>query len=422
MADAGGNDLLWYDTQNDPSGDPTAPTPSTATAGTFSYFVAQDGGCGNVRSEIEVIVYDVPQITSTPTNPATCGSDDGTITVNATGGTPPLQYAIDGGAFSADNEFDNLASGNYNISVRDANNCQVSTTSVQVGQADGPTLTATGDDASCGEDNGSITYGASGGAAPFRYSLNGGPFETNPNYDNLAAGNYTLTIRDANDCDDQRTITINDTPGVNITSTTPTDETCGQANGRIVINVTGGAGPFAWSTNGGTSYNNGTQIDDLSAGTYNIIVRDANGCTATASETIGGAAGPTAGAPIATETNCDQNTGTITIGASGGAPPYDYSINGGATYITSGVFDNLSADTYTIIVRDANGCTQQATPATVRQADGPTALTPTVTETACGGSSGTLTAGAQDGQAPYSYSINGGVSFETNPLFDDLSA
>jgi uncharacterized protein (DUF2141 family) len=138
-------------------------------------------------------------------------------------------YSINGGNYSNTTNYTNLAPGTYTIAVRDANGCVFSTTA-NVNSSGGPTdVNVTPTDAACGQDNGSITIGnVTGGDAPYAYSINGGTYSNTTNYTNLAAGTYTIAVRDANGCVFSTTASVNSSGGPTNVNVTPTDAACGQ--------------------------------------------------------------------------------------------------------------------------------------------------------------------------------------------------
>src|SRR5205814_953413 len=161
-------------------------------------------------------------IVVTPTD-ATCGADNGTITLGAvTGGAAPYTYSIDGGAFSATTNYTNLAAGSHTIDVKDNSGCIFSTTAT-VNGATGPTAIATTvTDAACGASDGTLTLGAvTGGVSPYTYSIDGGAFTATTNYTNLAAGSHTIDVKDANGCIYSTTAGINSTNGPTAIAVTP---------------------------------------------------------------------------------------------------------------------------------------------------------------------------------------------------------
>jgi hypothetical protein len=148
-----------------------------------------------------------------------------------------------------------------------------------------------------------------------------------------------------------QTIVINapDTLKANLTSTNPT---CfGSANGSINSVVTGGSGTliFAWSNNTSTQ-----NLANVSAGAYSITVTDVNACTATSNVTLTQPNAIQVTESITNATADDIADGAINLTVSGGIPTYTYSWSNGAQ---TEDLNNVGADTYTVTIADANGCT-----------------------------------------------------------------
>jgi hypothetical protein len=112
--------------------------------------------------------------------------------------TPP-QYSINGNTYQPGNIFPGITPGTYTVYVKDANNC-LATTTVTVGNSPAPTVTATSTAAACTNSNGTITATGLGGIAPLEYSINGISFQPGNIFTGLAAGTYTVTVRDATGC------------------------------------------------------------------------------------------------------------------------------------------------------------------------------------------------------------------------------
>src|SRR2546430_2085760 len=175
-------------------------------------------------------------IASTTTN-ASCGVNNGTLTLGAvTGGVAPYTYSIDGGAFTGTTNYTGLAAGAHTIDVKDANSCIFSTTA-GINNSNGPTAIATTTtNATCGNNNGTLTLGAvTGGAAPYTYSIDGGAFTATTNYTALAAGSHTIDVKDNNGCIYSTTATVNGSTGPTAIATTTVDAACGTANGTLTL-------------------------------------------------------------------------------------------------------------------------------------------------------------------------------------------
>ncbi len=162
-------------------------------------------GSDSVDPPFDCAKSDLSISLGTTSNVSSCTSNNGSITVQASGGTSPYQYRINGGVFSANGTFTNLGAGTYTVEVKDANGCSKTL-------SPSPTLTnATStlavlnvqktDDTSCNGSNGSLTVTATGGTTPYSYKINNGNFSTNNVFTSLENGNYTITIKDAVNCE-----------------------------------------------------------------------------------------------------------------------------------------------------------------------------------------------------------------------------
>ena len=339
-----------------------------------------------------------PTANAVPTN-TTCGQANGSVDLTVNGGQAPYTYMWDNGATTED--ISNLTSGTYCVTVTDANGC-TTTTCATVEDEDGPEVTVTSvTNTNCGASNGAIDITVTGGAAPYSFMWDNGA--TTEDISNLAAGTYCVTVTDANDCTGTACATVEDSnsPDAN---TVATDAACGQANGSVDLTVTGGQTPYSymWS-NGATT----EDINNLVAGTYCVTVTDANGCTATSCATVNNADGPNVSVSSVSNELCGSSNGSIDITVTGGAQPYTYLWDNGAT--TEDI-NNLEAGTYCVTVTDANGCTGTAC-ATVESIDGPE-LETEVTDSNCELNNGSIDLTVIGGAGPYTYIWSNGATTE----------
>ena len=156
-----------------------------------------------------------------------------------------------------------------------------------------------------------------------------------------------------------------------------------------------------------------------------MVVKDANDCVSNGQQVI--ISQPDSSVSFTTsQVNVLCNgaaTGSITVTASGGTAPYSYSSNGGKTYQSSNVFSGLEAQAYTIIVKDANNCVSNGQQVTISQPDSPVSFTTSQVNVLCNGAAtGSITVTASGGTAPYSYSNNGGTSYQSSNVFNGLKA
>lgn len=227
------------------------------------------------------------------------------------------------------------------------------TTKVTMAQQFSAVATLTTDLSCAG--NATITVVASGGTPDYEYKLEnngiGGAYQSSNVFVNLITGTYVVKVRDRNgNMTNSNSVTI---ASVNapILNVNVTNVTCyGGSNGIITAIVTGGKPPYLYSIQPiANSQQPSNVFRNLPAGTYTIQVTDALGCVSLMTAII------TQPVPLLSTFNLSSN-GTLTISATGGVPSYQYSIDGGANFVSSNVFSGLQPATYPIVVKDANDC------------------------------------------------------------------
>ena len=170
--------------------------------------------------------------------------------------------------------------------------------------------------ADCASSDGSITAAASGGSEPYQYSINGGAFQGNAEFVNLAAGEYSVTVRDANNCETTAPPVTLTVTGVTVNFTaTSTNSGCKTGQGTITINATGGSGDYSYRIGNG-SFVTTNVFDGQSAGEKSVTVKDnGDNCTITKSvHVLTGASYETDIKPII-ETSCAVSGCHVTGGA-----------------------------------------------------------------------------------------------------------
>lgn len=396
-------------------GGATSEDTSGLLAGTYTVTVTDANGCSTTASgtisEPDTLTIAVASVTD-----ATCsGFADGAIDVTVDGGTGPYTYAWSPGA-GATEDTSGLLAGTYTLVVTDANGCTATTTAT-VGEADQLQISLVGvTDVSCnGFTDGAIDIDVTGGTAPFTYAWSAGGGATQDT-SGLAAGSYTVVVIDANGCSASATYNVTEPNTLTASLVASSDATCaGDANGAIDIDIAGGTGPFtyAWSPGAGASQD----TSGLLAGTYTVVVTDANGCTTTLTETISEPDTLEVNDAITNNVTCAGGSdGSIQTFIAGGTAPYTFAWSpGGATsQDTSG----LMAGTYTVTITDANGCTADET-FTITEPDSLDLELVTVTDVTCAGANdGAIDLEVTGGTAPYTYSWTpgGATSQDTSGL------
>jgi gliding motility-associated-like protein len=299
-------------------------------------------------------------LTATVIN-AVCGSNNGSITINAAFGTTPYQYSLDAVNFQPGNIFSGLPPNIYTITVKDALGVVRSIGATIINTIPSFTITPAITAARCGANNGAISITATGGVLPYQYSLDGINFQNGNSFTGLVPGNYTITIKDQNNCRPTKAAVI---PAITPPSLTTISAaaTCGQNNGSITSLATGGTAPYQYSIDA-VNFQPGNTFSAIAPGSYTITIKDADNCIASAPADI--AATPLiAGTTNTSATNCSNDNGSVTVNANGGTLPYTYSINSGP-YQSSNIFNGLATGNYTVQIKDGANCIISLPAATV---------------------------------------------------------
>lgn len=314
-------------------------------------------------------------ITGTTTPTSAGSTTNGAINATATGSSG-FTYSLNGGAFQATGTFTNLAVGSYSVVAKDANACSGSQSfSVTATPCPTITLTATTTAASSSTaTNGSVTASATGSTG-ITYSNNGGAFQASGAFTNLGVGTYNITAKDVNGCTVSAAFNVvaAGCPTINVTGTPTNTAGPTATNGSITASATGGAAPYTYSKDAGVTFQTAVLFSNLLAGNYTIIAKDANGCLgSSASITVASNPCPTINfTQVVTGTDKCVATGTGSINVSAtGSTGFMYQIGSNA-YQTSNIFNNLAVGTFTINVRDLNGCVKTGTVPVAQAPAGP---------------------------------------------------
>ncbi len=388
-------------------------------AGTYTIGVQDFNLCSNTTS----VTVTQPTVIVPAANsyPLTCnGNGSGYIISSASGGGGTYQYSINAGAFSPQNFFGSLAAGTYTIGVQDQFGCLVSINSTVTQPAPLASLYAN-TPANCnGVCDGTITFTASGGTAPYFYSADNGVTFSNSNLiSSLCAGVKNLIVKDSNNCSISAIQNITEPAAITI-ATVLTSSTCNLNNGVITATAAGGIAPLDFSIDNGATTNLTGIFNGLNDQSYTVLVEDANNCPATTTVTITNQPSPVIVGTTLTNVLCNAVCdGAIVVNSTGGAAPIQYNI-GGANQASS-TFNAICAGNYLITVSDANSCTDTLTV----QITEPTDLTLTAVKTDLDcfqDFSGTITFTAGGGVTAYQYSVDNGATYGSSSTVSFLSA
>lgn len=296
-----------------------------------------------------VNVLTAPSMSSTNEN---CGQSDGTATATPTDGTGPYTFAWDANAGNqTDSTATNLGSGNYHVTVSDANGCTVSGTAT-VSNSGGLTASISAREPYChGDDSGYAVVVASGGTPGYTYlwDANTGS-QTGDTATGLYAGSYSVTVSDNVGCSYVQNVTIGEPDS--LSAVLDIDSVGCNGDTYLVCRAVGGTGTLqvSWNTN-----SLGFFEVAFESGNYCVTVTDSNGCSYVVCDSIFVPDSLSLSLTASDATTNGGNDGSVNATASGGsgALTYTWSNSGTGASITG-----LSAGTYTVTVTDNNGCSK----------------------------------------------------------------
>ncbi|MCS6904824.1 MAG: T9SS type A sorting domain-containing protein [Bacteroidia bacterium] len=375
-------------------------------AGSYTLTVQDANGCTATASA----VLNAPSpITATHTQQdiMCAGASTGSISLSVSGGTAPYSYKWSNGATTS--TLHNLPAGSYVANITDANGC-VAKYEVTIKQPPAMILSLKATPVSCaGLANGNITGEVKNGTPPYQWSFtgpkSGAPLSAgNLWLENLPAGEYKVTVTDANKCQQTQTVTIASPPAGEIKIQMHTkDAFCGPNEGEITAIAQGGTPPYTFEWSNGKI---GEKVTNLSAGTYAVTVTDSRKCTATEKATIKQSAAINL-AITTTHPSCSNlENGKLEATVSGGNPPYTYRWADGRN---TSKLENLGGGSYTLMVIDAKGCS--TTQKVVLTAPPPLKANIKEVQPSCTHTSdGRLEVQVSGGTPPYTYSWSTGAS------------
>ena len=337
-----------------PSGLGDTATPSSLEAGFYRVTIIDENNCEAVSNLIQITEPVTLEISSFDTNDI-YNNDDGTISVETTGGTAPLSYAWSGPQSPLPDAamISNLSeSGTYCVTVTDENDCTTSgcTELILALRISEFSITK----ACPGMANGAIQIAVIGGVPDYTYEWqelgSDITLSTTESIQNISPGSYSVTVTDMEESQVAGNFEVTTYPGI-ATTATITPATNGN-DGAIQLDIFGGAPDYIINWDNGSSFPNNV---GLTPGTYCATITDANTCTIDTCFQV--PAAPISGQIEATDVACNGDSdGTISITVQGGNPPYTITSNGSEVYTGSDnevLLEEFGAGNYTIVVRDA---------------------------------------------------------------------
>jgi gliding motility-associated-like protein len=290
-------------------------------------------------------------------NPSCFGRRDGKVSIMPSGGAGGFQVLNWSHTSERSFQIDNLADGNYIVTISDQNNCQVIDT-VLIEQPEALKLTPSAAPVHCkGGNNGAASVKVTGGNPIYQYEWDVDSTKKSSSIIGLSAGQVRVKVTDSNGCIEQTSIDIPEPEALQI-NFTPTPVSCpGGQDGSLLAEVSGGIVPYNYTWENKQS---DKKAIGLEAGKYILTIVDSKGCEKIDSHEVTTLA-PLVLSPIQLSPSCEnQSTGSAQIITSGGQAPYNYFWNDAQQQKTA-IIDSLSSGNYEITVIDANGCQDSAT-------------------------------------------------------------
>ena len=345
---SGGTGLFTY---NWNPGGKTTSTIMNLGSGTYSITVTDSNGCTFFQT---TSIIQPTELTATVTSTAaTCGNNNGTANVTASGGTGLFTYNWNPGGKTTQG-ITGLATGTYSLTVTDANGCDLTQT-ISILNFNGPNAVISHTNILCnGLCTGIAFASGTGGTQPYIYSWTGGG-QTTSVVTNLCAGTYTVVVTDINSCTSKGVVTITEPTVISITITS-TPAKCTSASGTASANTSGGTSGYTYSWNNGQTLQTAT---GLTLGNYTLTVTDVNSCKQTQTVSVTQISVSTAAATANPATIIKGES--IILNASGGGT-YQWAPAGSLNCSTcvSPLATPTANTIYCVFVTDINSCTDSA--------------------------------------------------------------
>ncbi|MFD1061832.1 T9SS type B sorting domain-containing protein [Winogradskyella litorisediminis] len=361
----------------------TVPEYTVTSAGVYNITVVDANNC-SAETTINVEAAGTPNFNIATTNIICSGDDNGSIAINVNdaGGNTVL-YSNDGGTtFTNSNVFSGLTPGDYDVVVQYSFGGAVCASDVQ-------TVTITENDPINGTAELLATFTCTstatlevtnvfGGTAPYMFSIDGFNFQNGTSFNNLSPGNYTVTIRDANNC----TFITN---AVDIAPLNPPTDlefshspiNCSFNTTTInVTNTVGGTGNLEYQiiapASATTPYQTATDFSGLEPRTYVFQVRDENDCTYSESYTVDPLPTTTINVVLTESLDCTASPDAVISGTINGTAPFTYGVSfNGGTFTDLGntpntfTYSTSNSGNYQFEITDGNGCSIQSSIITI---------------------------------------------------------
>jgi gliding motility-associated-like protein len=394
---------------------------------TYPVAIRDANGC-TYNTPIEITgIPSVSMTAAASSQPGSCSTADGEITLTVTGGTAPFEYSVNNGPFAANasGKIGRLAPGDYVITVKDASGCEATATlSLAV---DPINLTVDAGEATCENPTATVkaVLPATDDVTRYRFSINGSAFQASPEFRNVAPGIYTMHVRLGNGtaaCPATKEFVVNGVSAISYRVSQANIGCEGGEKGSITVSdITGGTTSNSRTANGisidnGVSFrytgSNTITFTDLAPGSYKVVLEYGNGCRTPAQEVLISSGG----IPFTVKTTpstCGSPNGTAEaeILNNTAGKRYFYSINN-TNFFETALFVNLQPGEYRMYIREnASDVCANILPFLI---PGPDSVKFDMQRQGC---NNLVLTNIRGGQPPYRVSIDGGNTFVSGNLF-----
>ncbi|HET6252907.1 MAG TPA: gliding motility-associated C-terminal domain-containing protein [Puia sp.] len=339
-------------------------------------------------------------MSATPSAPA-CGNNNSITITGTSGGTAPYLYSIDGGAPGplTGGGFSGLSPGGHTVTVQDATGLKASYSYTFPNDC---SITTSQTPSQCTGSTGTLTVTGASGIPPLSYSIDGKNYQAGATFSGLAAGTYTIMVKDA-----YGVVTYGSGNVVAVcfaAVATTTASQCNMSTGTITAKGVNGFPPYSYSIDGVT-FQASAVFNNLKGGYYLVTITDSHGETAKTTTVVQDQCMTLVATPQTA--SCGNPNGSLSVAASNGTAPYKYSLSAGNFYQTSNVFTALPTGFYSVTVEDANG-NLATVPAVVGEVQGPQIST-IPTAASCQNNDGAVQITTTGGTSPFQISFDGGA-------------
>ena len=315
---------------------------------TYHFITSDNFGCEYDTTHLFINVVNIDlefEIRSACDN-----EDNGEILIDNLG-DPTLMTALNGTNYTSNYYYTGLSQGNYVLNITNDSGCEFAKNLTILPKASPELQSVDVKPATCNEDNGRIKLNVFGSL--IEYSIDDINFTLVSTFENLAGGTYTIRYQNQHGCIKEEIVFVDtfDPPEISIISTDSVY--CGKPVGEILTNGIKGYPPLTYSLNN-DPFVSGSLFEDLSAGDYNVIVEDDDGCTDTVSTTIYAVPYTLIGDVEITRPYCDENNGTLLMTPEDSSLPIKFYMDN--VEYTNYFQEDLDEGLYSVKINDRNNC------------------------------------------------------------------